>query len=188
MNFLRIFKKKKNGQTIRVDRRKQNIIHDAALAVAFTDEGEHETARRMIDRTRGSRTILMVVNGDSSPSALNNYALEMAKRLDYELLALHVTEAPLAVPEEMREAVMSSFRESCAGSVQTLQKQGRAMGVAVNSIIDCGNQDDVVAKLHAEYPGMRYVLTAPDPDIVRSDAGQAEIPVFDLGCYHPSTA
>lgn len=187
MNFFRFFNKKKNGQTIRVDRRKQDILQDAA-AVAFTDEGELETARSMIDRNRGSRTILMVVNGNAASPSLNNYALEMAKRLDYDLLALHVTEAPLSLPEEMREAAISAFRKSCENSVQALRRQGEKFGVSVNSIIDCGSQDDIVARLHVRYPGMRYVLTAPDPDIVRSNAGQAEIPVFDLGCFHPSTA
>lgn len=188
MKFLDIFKKKKNGGNIRVHERKRNILNDTAVAVAFTDEGEHETARSIIDRTRGSRMILMVVNGHSSPSALNDYALGMARRFDYQLLALHVTEAPLSLPEEMRNAAMSAFRESCADSVQTLRKQGEKIGVSVNSIIDYGNQDDVVAKLHAQYPGMRYVLTAPDSDMVKSEAGQAEIPVFDLGCFHSSSA
>ncbi|MDW7771379.1 MAG: universal stress protein [Desulfobulbaceae bacterium] len=173
---------------VRVSEHKQNIFNDAAAAVAFSDAGEYETARSIIDRNKGRRTILVFANGDSFSENLNDYALEMAKRLDYELLALHVTEAPLALSDEKRETAMSAFRESCLKNVKTLGQRADKIGVSFNHVIECGNPDSVVAKLHARYPGMRYVLTEPAPGIVRSDAGRTEIPVFDLGSYQPSAA
>lgn len=188
MGFFSIFKKNRNVQNIHVTERKQNILNDAAAAVAFSDEGEHETARSMIDRTKGNHTILMIVNGDNFSRTLNDYALEMAKRLDYKLMALHVTEAPLSLSEEKRETAISAFRKSCMKNVRTLEKKAAKIGVSVSNVIECGNQDDIVAKLHVQYPGMRYVLTEPDPDIVRSDDGHASIPVFDLGSFQPSAA
>lgn len=189
MKFFSIFKRKNNVQNIRVTERRQSVLHDTAAAVAFSDEGEHETARSIIDRTRGNRTILMIVNGDSCSETLKEYALEMAKRLDYKLLALHVTEAPLSLSEENREAIIAAFKESCMHNVKTLRKKAEKIGVSVSNVIECGNSDDIVAKLHAQYPGMRYVLTEPDPEIVRSDAGRAAaVPVFDLGSFQPSAA
>lgn len=189
MKFFSIFKRQKNEQNILVTERRQSMLHDTAAAVAFSDEGEHETARSIIDRTRGNRTILMIVNGDSCSETLKDYALEMAKRLDYKLLALHVTESPLSLSEESRKAIISDFRESCRHSVKTLRKKAEQIGVSFSNVIECGNSDDIVAKLHARYPGMRYVLTEPDPEIVRSDAGHAAaVPVFDLGCFQPSAA
>lgn len=188
MEFFSIFKKKKKGQHIQVDERKQNILQNAAAAAAFAEVGEHETARSMIDNTKGNRTILVIGREDRFSNALNDYALEMAKRLDFELLALNVTDAPLSLSAEKREAALSVFRESCTKNVSTMQERAKEIGVSLSNIIECGNQDEVVEKLHAHYPGMRYVLTEPDPEVVRGNEGQVAIPVFDLGSFQGAAA
>lgn len=185
MGFFSKFKKKKNNQSIQVTEHKQNILNDSAAAVAFSEQGEHDTARSMIDRSKGKRTILVAANGDSFSETLNNYALDMAKRLDYEILALNVSE-PFSGAEEQRKKEEEAFRESCKCSVQKMQENAEKIGVSVSGLIEWGHLDDVVARLHTQYPGMRYVLTEPDPDIVQTNKGRTEIPVFDLGSLQTS--
>lgn len=186
MNFFGIFRKKKNVHNLRVAERSRDLFSEAAAATAFSDVGEHATARSMIDRTRGSRTILAVVQGDRFSPALDEYALEMARRLDFELLALYVTEAPLSLGGEKREKAVSAFREACLKNAHPMQRKAKKMGVALTCVTEYGNPDDVVARFHVHYPGMRYVLTEPDPEMVRSGTGRTAIPVIDLGCFQPA--
>lgn len=185
MGLFSRFKKKKT-QDVRVTERRKNILNDTAAAVAFSEQGEHETARSLIDRTKGNRTILVAVRGENFSRALQDYSIAMAKRLDYAILALNVSEDPLSGSEEKRENAQSAFREACQENIQNLQTEAEKMGISFSNVIEWGDLDDVVARLHSQYPGMRYVLTEPDPDIVQCDDGQAAIPVFDLGSFQTS--
>jgi len=191
MGFFSIFKKNKNAQNIKITEHIQNFVQDTAVAVAFSEEKEHETALTMIDKTRGKGTILVAVKGDGFSAPLYDYALNMAKRLDYKLLALNVTDISSALPNDKKEKIITAFRESCRQNSRAVQDKAEKIGISFSNVIEFGNMDGAVAKLHAHYPGMRYVLTEPDPDTVRRDDNRtrpAAIPVFDLGSFQPSTA
>ena len=182
-----MFKKKKD-RSVQVTERKQNVINDTAAAAAFSEAGEHETARRMLDKTKGSRTILVIGNNDCFSGRLMDYAVDMAQRLGFELLTLNVTEAPLSLSDEKKIAAISAYRESCLENLRTLMEKAGEKNIPVTNVIECGDLDDVVVKLQNQYPGMRYVLTEPDNESLRFSKGQAAIPVFDLGSFQASSA
>ena len=182
------FKKNKKDQKVKVEEQKQTVFQDSAAAAAFAEAGEHATARAMLDKTKGNRNILVVASGERFSDVLFNYSLDMAKRLDFELLMLNVTDAPLYLPEARKEEETTRFLNDSQQNFIALQERAEQAGVPVNHLIEIGGLDDVVHKLKTQFPGMRYVLTEPDPEVVQRAAGAVTIPVFDLGSYHGAAA
>jgi hypothetical protein len=182
------FKKNKKDQKVKVEERKQTVLQDSAAAAAFAEAGEHATARTMIDKTKGNRKILVVASEDRFSDALLNYSLEMAQRLDFELLTLNVTDAPLTLPEARKEEEIARFQNESKQNFAALQGRAEQAGVPVNHLVEIGDLDDVVHKLKTQFPGMRYVLTEPDPEVVQRATGSVTIPVFDLGSYQGASA
>jgi hypothetical protein len=182
------FKKNKNDQEVKVEKRKQTVLRDSAAAVAFAEAGEHATARTMIDKSVGNRNILVVGSEESFSEILVNYSFDMAKRLDFELVMLNVTDAPLALPEGRREEAKTLFQNESNQNFTALKERAEHAGVPVSHLVEIGQLDDVVHKLQTQFPGMRYVLTEPDPDVAKKANGSVSIPVFDLGSYHSAAA
>jgi hypothetical protein len=181
--ILNWFKKNKKGQEVKVEEQKQTVFQDSAAAAAFAEAGEHATARAMIDKTKGNRNILVVASEERFSDVLFSYSLDMAKRLDFELLMLNVTDAPLSLSEARKEEETNRFLSESQQNFIALQEQAEQAGVTVNHLIEIGELDDVVHKLKIQFPGMRYVLTEPDPDVVQRATGAVTIPVFDLGSF-----
>ncbi|MBU0672865.1 MAG: universal stress protein [Candidatus Margulisbacteria bacterium] len=188
MAFFDRFKKNKKDQDVNVEKRKQNMLQDAAVAVAFAEAGEHETARSIIDKSEGCSKILVIGREDSFSELLVEYSVDMAKRLGFELMALNVLDAPLSLSTGKREEATALFQANSAKNVTALKEQAENFGVSFDHLVEVGQQDEVLNKLHAKYPGMRYVLTEPDPVVAKKSKGKVAIPVFDLGCSHGAAA
>ncbi len=181
-------KKNKKGQEVKVEEQKQTVLQDSAAAVAFAEAGEHATARSMMDKSAGRRKILVVASEDRFSEALINYSLGMAQRLDFELLTLNVTKAPLALPKARREEEISRFQSISKQNFAEFQGRAEQTGVPVSHLVEIGDLDDLVHKLKSQFPGMRYVLTEPDPVVAEKSDGPVTIPVFDLGSYRTVAA
>ena len=182
------FKKNKKGQKVKVEEQKQTVFQDSAAAAAFAEAGEHATARTMIDKSLGSSKILVIGKEERFSEILVKYSFDMATRLDFELLMLNVTDAPLSLPKDRREEVTTHFQNKCSQNFNTLHEQAEQAGVPISHLIEIGELDNVVHKLQTQFPGMRYVLTEPDPEAVQRATGPVSIPVFDLGSYQGAVA
>jgi len=182
------FRKNKKDNKVKVEEQKQTVFQDSAAAVAFAEAGEHATARTMIDKTKGNRNILVVASKERFSEVLFNYSLDMAKRLGFELMMLNVTDAPLTLPESQKEAEATRFINESQQNFIAIQERAQQAGIPVNHLIEIGEMDDVVFKLKTQFPGMRYVLTEPDPEVAQRATGMVTIPVFDLGCYQGLSA
>jgi len=171
------FKKNKKDKKVKVEEQKQAMFRDSAAAAAFAEAGEHETARAMIDKSKGNRNILVVASGVCFSEELFCYSVDMAKRLDFELLMLNVSDK-----EEAR------FLDKCQQNFTPLQERAQKAGVSMSHRIEIGELDNVVHMLKTQFPGMRYVLTEPDPEMVQCAADSVTIPVFDLSCFQSTAA
>ena len=182
MSLFGWFSKKKKDQ-VKVAKSKTNMFQDAATAAAFAEAGEHETARSIITPIKQTRKILVIGHEDGFSERLTEYALDMAKRLDFELVALNVTSAPLSLSGDKREAAIAAFIEGAQRSGAALKEKAAANNIEFTHRIEIAPQEEVVENLHSEDAGLRYVLTEPDPEVVQKRQDRVAIPVFDLGCY-----
>lgn len=187
MGLFDMFKQKGN-KTIQVAERKQNTLQETAAAIAFAEAGEHATALDMMNQAASGKTILAIGREDTFSPLLSDYALDMAQRLGFEVLALNIMPAPLTLTAAKREEETELFRKNSSNNIADIQQKAAARGVAFAHLVEIGDQDTVVDKLHAKFPGMRYVLTDPDPEISQSVQGKVSIPVFDLSSYHGAIA
>ncbi|MBU0681958.1 MAG: hypothetical protein KKD73_11120 [Proteobacteria bacterium] len=188
MGFFDMFKKNKKNETIKVSERKQNTLQDAAAAVAFAEAGEHDTAKRMMDTSIGCKKMLVIGREDSFSGLLTEYALTMAQRMEFEIIALSCTEEPLALAAAEQAAATELFKNNSIANMALFHQQATEKGIQFGHMAEVGNQDAIVEKLHAEYPGMRYVLTEPDPEVAQAMNGRVTIPVFDLNSFHGAAA
>ena len=182
------FRKNKKNQDVEVKERKKSVLQDTAAAVAFAEAGEHETARSIIQKQSEPRKILVIGREEHFSEKLVDYSVSMAKRLDFEIVALNITAAPLSMPADKSQEAALLFHSQSLENVDALAKHAQENGVGFIHLVEIGRQDEVVEKLHAKYPNMRYVLTEPDPDVTQKAQGKISIPVFDLGSYQGSAA
>ena len=120
------FKKNKKDKKVKVEEQKQAMFRDSAAAAAFAEAGEHETARAMIDKSKGNRNILVVASGVCFSEELFCYSVDMAKRLDFELLMLNVSDK-----EEAR------FLDKCQQNFTPLQERAQKAGVSMSQMVQC---------------------------------------------------
>lgn len=185
MGIFSWFRKKKKDEKVRVTKQRSKVLQETAAAVAFAEAGEYETARRLADSSAAAERKILAIGSEARfSSILATYSIDMAKRLECGLVALNVTDAPLSLPAEKREAAIDSFRRASERNVTALKDMAEKDGVPFNHQVEIGHPDEVISKLHATYPGMRYVLIEPDPEVVRKTDGNVSVPVFDLSCYH----
>ncbi len=175
------FTRKKKKEEVQVARRRQNVLQDAAAAAAFAEAGEHETARTMLGKPTGTQKILVVSHDERISDMLADYAVEMAKRLDFELVALNVSDAPLSLAAKKREEAAAVFQGNCRKNIAALQEKAEKNNISFTHLVEIGREDEVVKKLHARHADLRYVLTEPDPEVARKSEGRVAIPVFNLG-------
>ena len=181
------FSKNKKDQ-VKVTKSKTGMLQAAATAAAFAEAGEHDTAHSIISHAKQTRKILVIGHGESFSEKLSSYALDMAKRLDFELVALNVTNIPFSLFGDKREAAIAAFTESAQLSGAVLQEKAAANGIVFTHRVEIASQDEVVEKLHSQDSGLRYVLTEPDPEVAKNQEDRVTIPVIDLGSYQGAAA
>jgi len=186
MGLLDFLKGKKNSQDVQVNERTRDLVQDHAAAATFAEANEHATARRILETPAGKRTILVIGREDSFSHILTNYALDMAKRLNAELISLNVSEEPLHLAGAEREAASDLFRRNSEANVVALREKATELGISFLHLVEIGDESSVLKKIHAEFPQVRYVLTEPDPEAIQGAQGRVTVPVCDMACYLPA--
>ncbi len=123
----------------------------------------------------------MVQDGVHSQQ-VTEYALKMAQRLDCEIIALDVTEAPLQFSGDRREYEIQRFHTQAEESAEAFKLQAEGMGIVVKHLMEIDDQEKIIAKLSEKDAGIRYVLTKPDQEVVEANEERIQVPVFDLNC------
>ncbi|HIJ78331.1 MAG: hypothetical protein OEY01_03915 [Desulfobulbaceae bacterium] len=183
MAFLDFFKGKKNKQEVKVTEHKHSTVQNAAVAAAFAEAGEHETARSMITTPAGKRSLLVIGREDSFSSILTDYAVNMAKRMNAEMISLNFSEEPLAQADSEQTAAVENFRINSEANVATLKTKAEQAGIAFSHLVEIGDEKSVLKKMHAKFPQVRYVLTEPDVEAVQEAKGLVTVPVCDMATF-----
>ncbi len=177
MGILSWFKKdKKKGKGMGAASSTASALETAAVAAAFAEAGEHEHARAVLQQPPIPQKLLVVSQDDHFSNLLINYALDMAKRLDCELIAVNVTDAPRSLPEPERARAIEIFEEMAKKNAEILNEMAARKGVKVNHRVEIGDPERVVERLHANIPGIRCVVAEPEEKVEGYD--EEIIPVY----------
>jgi len=178
IDWLRLGRKKNQDVNITKIKKKSVAIGEMA---AGNQTASSAALEQMMAQKNATTKILMVQDGDYLLQ-VTEYALKMAQRLDCEIIALDVTDAPLQFSGERRIRETSRFQERARKSVENFALQAESQGVNMEHIMEIADPEEVVARLSAEDVGIRYVLTKPDQESIRANQERPQVPVYDLNC------
>ncbi|MFZ5766629.1 MAG: hypothetical protein ACOY4H_13705 [Thermodesulfobacteriota bacterium] len=159
MPFFGLFRKNEKELEALLHKHGTDIFQESAVAAAFAEAGEHATASAVAEGTDTNRKILVIGQGHTFSANLTRYAIDIARRFDCTILALNVTDVPLALPQDRRDSAAAAFVRSCAANIGNLQEKAGKAGINFIHLVEIGNKDDIVEKIHAGHPEIRYVLT-----------------------------
>jgi len=181
MGFAAWFKfGKKKNKDVNIQKIKRKSIDPGSMAAGNGSEAA-KTLAMMVDQANAPTKVLMVQDGDYMPQ-VTEYALKMAQRLDCEIIALDVTNRPLQFTGERRARETDRFIEMAADNAEKFTILAKAQGIKVEHIMEIKDPEEVIARVSCADAGIRYVLSKPEEDAVRTEQERAHVPVFDLRC------
>ncbi len=178
IDWLRLGRKKNQDVNITKIKKKNVAVGEMA---AGNQTAATSTIEQMMAQKNATTKILMVQDGDYL-SQVTDYALKMAQRLDCEIIALDVTDAPLQFSGDRQERESNRFRERARKNAEIFTLQAESQGVCMKHILEIADPEEVIARLSADDVGIRYVLTKPDQESIRANQDRPQVPVYDLNC------
>lgn len=139
-------------------------------AITFAEGGEHEYARQTLHGVAPSaaqseaKTILVLGSEDTFPDYLVNYALDMAERFQYEILAVN------ALPMSRKTRILSGFAEeigehfqqNALSSGNAFARKAEERGVPFGHEVKLMSEEKALRQIHREKEHIEFVLTEPE--------------------------
>ncbi|MFP3983289.1 MAG: universal stress protein [Desulfurivibrionaceae bacterium] len=172
----------KEDSKIRVQKSQSRTLQDTAVATAFAEAGEHDTAQEILDASSRNQTILVLNKGTVFSEVLMKYAIEMAQRFNTGILALNMMEVPTGLTKEASEATIRNFEKRVNQHIKRFAEKAKAKGIELDHIIRMGDEDQILREINNTNPGIRYCLSEPGPEtgVEDEDMDESSIPVLDL--------
>ena len=139
-------------------------------AITFAEEGEHEYARATLESISPAhpkamvKSILVLGKEDTFADYLVNYALDMAERFDYEIVAVN------ALPMSRKTRVLSGFADEIGERFENnalnagaaFQRRAEERGIHFSQEIKLMSEQKALRALHKERNNIEFVLTEPE--------------------------
>ena len=143
----------------------RNKVDEYQESITFAEAGEAgPAAASETEQPEEKPGLLLVVgNGSTFSRRMIDYALEMAQRMAYEILALNV--APL--PEEAARffappsSKIQEFEEKSRENVKSFETAAREMGIPLTHAVRFGDTDAVIKEVDKEYGPIEFVVSEP---------------------------
>jgi hypothetical protein len=147
-------------------------------AKTFAEAGEHEHAQDLIRAELAeNRKVLVVGNEDTFSEPVMQYAVGLAERMGYEIIALNVSpvRTESSSLEPYCDMVCEKFRARCEESVARFRRACKEKGIPCSHMIKFGEVDQCIKEVHEESLRVEFVVTEPESC---PDEGSVTIPVF----------
>jgi hypothetical protein len=180
----RFFGKKPGPKRVNISGRKRlNVarrLERYAEAAALAEAGLQDVAQEIIRREIQERPKILVVGSEDGFSRpLVDYAVGLAKRMKYEIVALNCADIATEDPEKhspYREELLKEFNSRAAKAVELLTSRAAEEGVAIRHVVKSGGLSSCVRELEKEISRLSFVLTESEP--TRELGLETSIPVF----------
>ncbi len=141
-------------------------------AITFAEAGEDAPARKLATKevveTEERPGKLLVMGRESNFSReIIDYALEMAKRMSYEILALNT--APLSCEtfqlfSSSRNKLCNEFRTIAAENARAFQKEAEELGIPFHHVVKFSDPDEALEEIKKEYNDIEFVVSDSEED------------------------
>ena len=150
----------------------------AMSSATFAEHGTRDQAIEILDRPEREHYTRLVVVGRGAvfSDKIIDYALEMAKRMDYEIVA--VSAAPLlachtlTILHHHRDKVCADFEEQAKESIEEFRTKAKELDVGFTHVIKYHRTQKVLHELKRELGGFEF--------IVSEEESESEIFVFSI--------
>lgn len=180
--FQRLFHK---GLTFR---RKMDQYQES---ITFAEAGEMTPtaeAQEAVEQPADQPGVLLVIgNDDTFSRRIIDYALEMAQRMSYRIVALNMAPVPeaafrlLSPPSDK----IQEFEQSARQNAATFAEAAEEAGIPFEHIVKFGETDAVIDEVAREYGGVEFVVSEPAEDqagdrAAREDRPQNQVYVYTM--------
>jgi len=149
-------------------------------AITFAEAGESEYAMETMAEKREEKapTKLLVMGNESTFSKeIIDYALEMAKRMSYDILALNT--APLSCEtfklfSSSRDEVCEEFKSMSAKNAGLFQEAAAEKGISFEHIVMFSEPEEALESITREHKDIAFVVseTVEDRAEIRIEEGE----------------
>ncbi len=180
----RIFRKKAGHKRVNISGRKRmglaRRLEKYGEAAALAQAGLQDVAQEIIRREIQQRPKILVVGSEDGFSRpLVDYAVGLAKRMKYEIVALNCADIATEALEKFnpyREELLEEFKARAAKAVEPLASRAAEEGVPLRHVVKSGGLSSCVRELEKEVSRLNFVLTESEP--TRDLGLETSIPVF----------
>jgi hypothetical protein len=178
----RLFKKQGPDSRIQVKRmspakRLENYAEAAALAQGGLQDLARDIIRREIYETA---KILVVGNEHGFSDALVDYALALAKRLAYGLVALNCMppgcKNPGGIGSSPHQSRGAFSKKAFAEGVQRFSSRAAQEGIPFRYVVKSGTPQSCIGELEKEVSRLKFVVT--ETESMHREGADTSIPVF----------
>lgn len=163
----------------RVNRRtrKMDQYHEA---ITFAEAGEQEHAQRLFQEKEIEERPpkLLVVGRESTFSReVIDYALEMAQRMSYEILALNT--APLScetfkIFSSSQKKLCQDFQTLSEENVKEFQEEATRIGIPFAHVVKFSEPDEALQEMKREYENIEFVVSEAEEEQITNRAEEGE--------------
>ncbi len=139
-------------------------------AITFAEGGEPQYAQEVLNESSAAarpaekKSILVLGNEDSFADYLVNYAIDMAERFDYEIIALNAL--PMSRKTRLlkgfADEIGERFQDSAARAGTAFKQRAEERGVPFRQEIQLMSEQKAIRHLHREHGNIEFVLTEPE--------------------------
>ncbi|MBW1680245.1 MAG: hypothetical protein JRF59_01940 [Deltaproteobacteria bacterium] len=175
MRILSRLKKKAGKVSERMDQYQE--------AIAFAEAGQPAQAQQLFqapspEETQDEINRLLVIGRESTFSEeVINYALEMAKRMSYEIVALNT--APLScdtfqIFSSSQKKLCQDFKALSKENVRAFQEEAQKMGIPFTHVIKYTDREEALEEIKQEFKDIEFVIsdTESDRPVSRPEGGE----------------
>lgn len=144
---------------------------------AGAQEQALEALRREPPEAKHPPKLLVLTQGSQFPSEMREYALSMAKRLGYEIVALNTApikrEALEFLDRDFRR-LRDEFQAEAERGFADFQAQAEEYGIPVEHWIKCMDKDEALEEIRKECSNIDFVVSDSEQAVHKSNRKQAE--------------
>lgn len=139
-------------------------------AITFAEEGEHEYARQTLGqiapsaRQAAAKSILVLGNEDTFAHYMVDYAVDMAERFQYEIIAVNAL--PLSRKTRLlhgfAEEIGERFQRNARNAGNAFKSKAEERGIPFHHEIRLMSEQKAIRHLHKERGNIEFVLTEPE--------------------------
>lgn len=158
-------------------------------AITFAEAGQQEHAQGIVQEAviEERPPKLLVVGRESTFSTqIIDYALEMAQRMSYEILALNT--APLSCEtfklfSSSRNKLCREFQGISEENVKLFREEAERMGVAFSHVVKFSEPDEALEEMKREYEDIEFVVSEAEEERVANRLEEGERPRQEIFVY-----